>query len=43
MGEAYNDDEHVLTHSELVSMGFDKSTAWRHRNAWLEEHKIKEK
>ncbi len=43
MDEAYSRGKRVLTHSELVSMGFDKSTAWRHRNAWLEEHKIKEK
>ena len=43
LDEAYNDDERVLTSSELVSMGFDKSTAWRHRNAWLQEHNIKEK
>lgn len=37
MDEAYARGK-VLTHAELVSMGFDKSTAWRHRNAWLEKH-----
>lgn len=42
MDVMYARSRRVLTHSELVSLGFDKSTAWRHRNAWIEEHHIKE-
>jgi len=41
MNEAYSRGA-VLSAPELVSMGFDKSTAWRHRKAWLEEHSIQE-
>jgi hypothetical protein len=41
MDKAYERGGKVLAHSELVSMGYDKSTAWRHRNAWLEAHNLK--
>lgn len=42
MDEAYSRGR-ILSAPDLISMGFDKSTAWRHRNTWLEEHNMKEK
>jgi hypothetical protein len=36
--EVYGKEKRVLTHRELCDLGFDKSTAFRHRNRWLSDH-----